>query len=362
MPVITFLVNGSADSAMGDRARAFAARLQDEWEPVVLYRAGSRAGSVRVFLRALRRVRPSIVYVLDMALSGVVAAAGHRLSTGTPFVVDTGDAVTALARSDGRRGRLAIAATSAVEHLGMRLASHLVVRGSVHRDILAARGRENTFIPDGVDTGLFRPIDAAETRTRLGFGDDIVVTVLGSSVWNPRLRMAYGWDLVEALGILRGLPIRGLMIGDGSGIPFLMDRARALGVADRLVLTGRQPVHALPALLCASDVCLSTQTNDIVGQVRTTGKLPLYLGCGRFVLASDVGEASRVLPRDMLVEYRSEGRDDAYPARLALRLRDMVMNRALLTTAERCVALARTHFDYDVLAARLRQVLRAQAS
>jgi hypothetical protein len=50
------------------------------------------------------------------------------------------------------------------------------------------------------------------------------------------------------------------------------------------------------------DICLSTQTNDVVGWVRTTGKLPLYLAAGRYVLASRVGEAARVLPEEMLVD------------------------------------------------------------
>ena len=360
--MIAFVVNGDAESAMGDRARAFAARLPAEWRPVVLYRTGSRAAAIAHFTGALGRIRPTTVYVLDMALSGVVAAALRRVVRGTRFIVDTGDAVTALARSSGGRGPLAIAATAALEGLGTRLAAHLVVRGSAHRELLATRGRASTVIPDGVDLALFHPVDAAAARARLGFGEELVVTVLGSSVWNPRLRMAYGWDLVEALGLLRGLPVRGLVIGDGTGIAALAERARELGVLDRLVLSGRQKLAALPELLCASDVCLSTQTNDIVGQVRTTGKLPLYLACGRFVLASAVGEAARVLPPEMLLDYRSAGRDDDYPARLAERLRALIDRRDELARPARSVAIAREHFDYDRLAARMREVLRTHAS
>ena len=65
---------------------------------------------------------------------------------------------------------------------------------------------------------------------------------------------------------------------------------------------GQVPYAELPGWLHRMDICLSTQTNDVVGWVRTTGKLPLYLAAGRFVLASRVGEAARVLPEEMLVD------------------------------------------------------------
>ena len=38
--------------------------------------------------------------------------------------------------------------------------------------------------------------------------------------------------------------------------------------------------------LSIMDVCISTQSNDLVGMVRTTGKLPLYLAYGKYVIAN----------------------------------------------------------------------------
>jgi glycosyltransferase involved in cell wall biosynthesis len=165
---------------------------------------------------------------------------------------------------------------------------------------------------------------------------------------------------VDALAELRDLPVSGLLIGDGSGVPHLMERARRLGVDDRLVVAGRRPMDELPALLAACDICLSTQTNDIVGNVRTTGKLPLYLACGRFVLASDVGEAARVLPPEMLVPYEGVV-DSDYPSRLAARIRAIVTG-GHSHTAEASVAIARRHFDYDMLTPRVEAVLTRLAA
>jgi glycosyltransferase involved in cell wall biosynthesis len=208
-----------------------------------------------------------------------------------------------------------------------------------------------------VDLTQFRPLDGTAARTRLGLDDAFVVGLVGSSVWSAALEMAYGWDLVELVADLKDLPVRGLLVGDGTGIARLRARAAQLGIADRLVFAGRRPIDELPELLAACDVCLSTQTNDVPGNVRTTGKLPLYLACGRYVLASRVGEAARVLPPEMLVPY--EGTiDREYPRRLAERVRGLARDRERLNRlAARGPEIAREHFDYDMLARRVTNVL-----
>src|SRR5262249_43225904 len=136
----------------------------------------------------------------------------------------------------------------------------------------------------------------------------------------------------------------------------LRERAHAAGVEDRMVFAGRRPLSELPGLLAACDVCLSTQTNDLPGNVRTTGKLPLYLACGRYVLASRAGEAGRVLPDEMLVPYQGT-LDREYPMRLAQRVRDLVAHRERLDAASIGPSPARRHFDYDTLTPRVEAVL-----
>jgi glycosyltransferase involved in cell wall biosynthesis len=355
--MIAFVVNGAEDSPMADRARAFATRLSDRWTIEILYRQRGRFGSILPLVRDLRARRPEAAWVFDMAVAGVVASASVR-PLGTKVVIDTGDAITALARQSGLRGPVGIGATAALEWLSPRVASALVVRGTAHRGVFAARGFDATVIPDGVDVDAFAsPPDAAGLRRDLGFGDALVVGVLGSSVWSSRLGIAYGWDLVESMALLAGEPVAGLVIGDGSGIARLEARAREAGVADRMRFVGRQPHSALPRDLAACDVCLSTQTNDTVGRVRTTGKLPLYMAAGRFVLATRVGEAARVLPDEMLVPYDGSV-DRGYPQRLVERLRALARDRAGLELARTLPAIARREFDYGVLAARVDGVLR----
>jgi glycosyltransferase involved in cell wall biosynthesis len=147
------------------------------------------------------------------------------------------------------------------------------------------------------------------------------------------------------------------MIGDGSGIAVLRGRCVEWGIVDHVEFAGRVPYAELPAWLRRFDICLSTQTNDVIGHVRTTGKLPLYMAAGRFVLASRVGEAARVLPPEMLVDYNG-GVDLGYPARLADRVVELIDAGTDFLHRPECPALARANFDYDRLAPRVAAVLR----
>ncbi len=238
----------------------------------------------------------------------------------------------------------------------MRAADHVVVRGSYHQKLLEKKGIRATFIPDGVNLPEFSAAKGDEIRKQLAIGSQITIGVVGSCVWNERLQMCYGWDLVELLRILRDEPVSGILIGDGSGIEHLRHKCREYGIESKMHFVGRIAYEHLPDWLGAMDICLSTQTNDLPGQVRTTGKLPIYLAAGRYVLASRVGEAANVLPDEMLVEYRGV-RDEGYPERLADRVRLLLQNPARLCRETECRDIAASHFDYVRLYRKLNDLL-----
>jgi glycosyltransferase involved in cell wall biosynthesis len=100
------------------------------------------------------------------------------------------------------------------------------------------------------------------------------------------------------------------------------------------------------------DVCVSTQSNDAVGRSRTTAKLPEYLACDRFVLATDVGGASDVLPGEMLMPYEGV-KDRDYPRRLAVRLGELATRQRELRIGVGTRALAERNYSYEVLGPRL---------
>jgi glycosyltransferase involved in cell wall biosynthesis len=322
----------------------------------VAYRSQHKIAAIFRFFWQLLRLRPALCYVFDIGFSGVLPAGLYKVFSRSRIVIDTGDAIYELSRNSGSRSRIGLALTKLLEWFAFSVSNQVIVRSHPHRELLASRGIPAEVIPDGVDTRQFYPRKEPNLRRKWGLEEVTVIGLLGSVIWNSRWQMCYGWELVEVIDQLRDRPVKGFIIGDGSGLPMLKAQCAARGIEDRIVFAGQLPYDELPAHLNMMDICLSTQTNDTAGQVRTTGKLPLYLACGRFVLASEVGEAARVLPPEMLVPYHGT-KDEAYPDRLARRVEALLGRPDLLTEAQASVSIAQAHFDYTILAAKLRLVL-----
>ena len=351
---VAFIVNGGPNSAMAERARAFARHISKP-KIRIAYSSPRKVASIFTFLRFLLRTHPSVTYVFDISYSGIVAAALYRLVVGNKLVIDSGDAITELARSMGR-GRVGLLLTSLLERFALRVADKIIVRGSFHRELLARANINAEVVQDGVDLASFAPEDVRDLRKQNGLDDVLTIGLVGSSIWSEKLQMCYGWELVETIRLLQDKPVKGVMIGGGSGIPHLKARCREYGIEDRVFFLDHLPFEQLPKYLSLIDVCLSTQTNDVVGNVRTTGKLPLYLATERFILASKAGEAARVLPPEMLVDYDGV-KDESYPAKLAARIETILANPSILSARENNRALAMQHFDYPKLAHRAERVI-----
>lgn len=343
---------------MGIRAREMSARLRDSYEITILYRQPQKVFSaIRIFF-ALTRIRPPVSYVFDISYSAILAVSLYKLISGNRLIVETGDAIAELVRSTGSRSALGVWLTDKLEDLAFRVADRVVVRGTFHKHWLFQKGIAAEVIQDGVDIKRFQAPQNRELRNRYGLQGLLTIGLLGSSVWSTKLQLCYGWDLVEVLRLLKDQPVKGIMIGDGSGIAHLKSLCHEYNIEDKILFLGHVAYEQLPSYLNLIDVCLSTQTNDVVGQVRTTGKLPLYLASGRYVLASKVGEAAAVLDANMLVDYDGV-KDEDYPRKLSERIRTILQNPQLLGQADQSQSLARKFFDYDILAKRLGDLLAA---
>lgn len=342
-PSIAFVSNGARAGAAGERAARIGNALGSRADVTEWFRNGGRVRSAVNLARGLRRARPDVTYLVDLAAAPLAA----WLIAGRPgrLIVDTGDAPRDFIRLVSKN-RVKRFAASALEHVGYTNAAQIVVRGPFHAVDLNERGFGNTcVIPDGVDLSLFRSQDASELRLKLGLEGAFVVGIQGNFTWYPELGGGLGWEAVNALTHLTDLPIHVLLIGEGPGIVELRALASEAGLADRLHTIGRVSIDALPSYLSVCDVFLLTQTNDPSSWIRTTGKLPGYLAMGRPVLASQVGTASELLPADMLIEYNGEW-DLAYPQRLADRIRYWYGDEHRQDKGQALTPLA-DEFDYD---------------
>jgi glycosyltransferase involved in cell wall biosynthesis len=306
----------------------------------------------------LVRTRPELVFLIDIGKSTAICAVVARL-LGAKVIVDTGDLAFALARSTGSRSVLGLATVWLGERLTYLSASHVIVRGRAHLRFI--RRKPATYAPDlAPPTACLSPAQAL--RERLGLKDSFIVGMVGSLQFAPRLGTCYGWDLIEALPHTPS-HVFALIVGGGDGLPRLRARAAQLGVSERCRLVGPVPSAEVSEWISAMDVGLSTQSNDSVGAVRTTGKLPLYLACGCPVLASDVGEAKRLLgPLGWTIPYDGVV-DRSYPTKLAAAVSRWARDPAGAADRRRqALEIASRAFNEDEVRRRVLSVVETELS
>lgn len=297
-----------------------------------------------------------IAYVIDPGRRGFPAGLFARLAPRAASVIEIGDPQAALYAAQAR-SKAAVALGGALDAMSVRAADHLVFRGADLAATLRVRGPW-TFVPDGVDTAVFRFCDATTLRGSLGFPEDALVAgVVGSISWADAASWAYGLDIIEALARTPS-SVHGLIVGDGDGLDHLRRRASELEVSDRVVFCGRRPHSEIPLLLSAMDVCVSTQSDDEIGRGRTTAKLPEYLACDRYVLASAVGTAAELLPEGMLLPALAPGTPEQVRA-LSARLTELVDHRGDLRAGAGTRAIALREFSYEQVVAAVDDVLRS---
>lgn len=348
---VHFLVNGSYSSPMGIRARYFKKFLpRPEIEINIEYRSKNKSMSILIFLKNIYRIKTEIIYVFNTGYSGVLAGIVSKFLWNKKFIVDTGDVAYELARSSSGRNVLVLWLIWLIERIAFRMADVIIVRGSYHKILLQRIGYNRVFhIPDGVDTQFSKPMDVSNLREKLGLKDHLVIGVMGSTNWSPRLKICYGWELLEILKILKGYPVKGILIGDGSGLSRLKERAKEYRIEDNIVFTGWLDYSLIPKYINLFDIAISTQTNNVVGEVRTTGKIPEYLACGRYIIATAVGEAKKIIKENgILVPYHGL-KDEDYPARVAHKIMKILSDPSCLDQGIKGVEIAREMFDYRKL-------------
>lgn len=146
--------------------------------------------------------------------------------------------------------------------------------------VRALTGSTVVLLPNGADPLHFDPsaCDGAAVRRRHGLGDGCV---LG---WVGIMRRWHGLSvLLDAMTHIDGASL--LLVGDGPARAAAEERARELGIADRLIVTGRVPHEQVRDYIAAMDVCI---VPDEQTGVASPMKLVEYMSMGRAVVAPDL--------------------------------------------------------------------------
>lgn len=176
------------------------------------------------------------------------------------------------------------------------LADRLIAQcPSEQRELIGDYGANSArvvVIPSAVDTEVYFPVDRAQARLRLGLDpEEPLVVYIGRMLPRKDVR-----NVVRALALLVGrtdLPVRLLLVGGETGDPdpvatpeigVLQDLAAELGIADRVLFTGRRQPDELRFYYGAGDVAVTTPWYEPFGLTPLEG-----MACGRPVVGSAVG-------------------------------------------------------------------------
>ena len=359
-PRIYVLGNGAYDSPTGRRTRGlFSEDLLDCYNVKIAYREIKNFKTPVKFVFDILKFKPQILYLVKMGWTTGITGLYFRLFTRVRVIIDTGDIVSELMKTLGHNW-IIVFLSALFERLVMRSSHFVVVRGTYYKKFLITRGFTNvTLIQDGVDTEVMHAINVEKKRKELLLDKVLTVGICGSLIWNKRLNMCYGSEIVELINILKDRPVVGIIIGDGTGLSYLKQKVKEYGIEKKILFPGTFKYEELPKWLTLIDICVSTQTNDIVGKVRTTAKLVDYLACGRYILATDVGEAKLVLPEEMRIEYIGT-EDKLYPEKLAKKIIEIIKSPAILQKGKNGINIAKQKFEYKILREKLSFLLRGE--
>ncbi len=143
-------------------------------------------------------------------------------------------------------------------------------------------------IPNGIDTGRFRPIERRAAREKLGLpAEGPCVVAVGNllSIKGQEL-------LIAALAKLtpQHPALKLYLVGDGPQRAALEELAKSVGLGERVVLAGARPHDELPLWFNAADLsCLASRREGLPNVVLES------LACGTPVVATRVGGTPQVL-------------------------------------------------------------------
>ena len=250
-------------------------------------------GNVQTAL-ACRRLaaesRAEVIY--ERRYSPKIGAAVSR-ATGLPLVVEVNGLLDVEAEILGkakRRGKITAAVKSRLRKSFYARASRVVtVTPGLAKALQERYGllpEKVVVVPNGADTDLFRPQDAAAAKRALGIpAERPTVGFVGT---------LYPWHglqyLVGAAPPLIGLhpDILFLVVGDGPIRGELEAHVKAVGMARNFRFAGRVGHEAVPGFVNASDVCVSLIDAERYREKYGFSPLKLYeyMACGRPVVAT----------------------------------------------------------------------------
>lgn len=286
----------------------------------------------------LRARRPDFIFVesppLFLSITGYLASRWFRV----PFIFNVADLWPDSVRQLGlMKEGLLLRLAEGLERWSYHKADYVTaVTEGIHKILREEKGLpENKvlYLPNGVDTDLFRPLPPNLALAKeLGLDGKKVILYAGNH--------GYAHGLEVALQAAQHIPdpdVVLVLIGDGSEKPRLMQMAREMGLANVRFLEPRPPAY-IAQLYSLAVAGLSTLRESPLFEMTRPVKIFAGMSCAKPILYVGRGEGAR------LIEAAEAGlvSPPENPEALAARIMEVVRQPAL---AERLGANGRRYVE-----------------
>lgn len=246
----------------------------------------------RRLLQVAEQLRPNIIHAHSPVLNALPALrVGKRLGIPVVYEVRAFWEDAAVDHGTTSEGSLRYRLTRWLETRALKRAQHVFTICEGLRSDIVARGipaARVTVIPNAVDIDAFEPGGQPDValKSRLGLDGANVIGFIGSFYAYEGLDL-----LLDAFPeILRQRPeVRVLLVGGGPQDAALKARAQRLGVADKVVFTGRVPHAEVHRYYDLVDVLVYPRHSMRLTELVTPLKPLEAMAQGRLLVASDVG-------------------------------------------------------------------------
>ncbi|MFC1962782.1 glycosyltransferase family 4 protein [Chloroflexota bacterium] len=233
---------------------------------------------------------------------------GKLKSIGTGSVYDLADDLPQMVRISPEIPSLLRAPSKLVSEIIVRknieIANKVTFTCDSLRNSSFVPRNKSVVIPNGVNTGLFKPYPSRHLQAKLGLNQNFVIGYVGS------LRE---WvDLETVFAAVKPLTdscpdIRILIVGEEGKFKECKDLSKEYGLSDYVVFTGTVPYTQVPGYISCMDICLIPFKTNSVAQNALPLKLFEYMACEKPVISTKLrGVMEAVQNRAVYASNREE--------------------------------------------------------
>ena len=144
------------------------------------------------------------------------------------------------------------------------------------------------FIPHGVNTDIFKPVDASNLRKKYGTENSDVILYVG------RIAKGKGVDkLIKILNLVikKNKRVKLIIVGGDAGyLPMVKSLIQKYGLSKNVAIVGYISKHNLPEYYSMADLIVYPSRQEIFGLV-----LCEAMACGKAVIGSDIMGPSEII-------------------------------------------------------------------